>query len=274
MSIDVKICGLNEPKGYQAAVNGGAKFTGFVFYPPSPRFVTPQMAADIVGQTVTSGSAKKVALFVDPTDDELKDMLAVFKPDLIQLHGAELPERIAAIRALTQKQVIKALKIGAEADLREVKMYESVADYLMFDAKPFARKRAAKNAAQQVPLQMLRMVNTESMPFSLEDIDDFESDSVISAGLTLPTPRGKAAAKGKKNYLPGGNGESFDWTILNRKQFSKPWFLAGGIRADNLYDAVGITGAKIVDVSSGVEDSPGKKDPIKISTFLALAASI
>jgi phosphoribosylanthranilate isomerase len=68
--------------------------------------------------------------------------------------------------------------------------------------------------------------------------------------------------------LPGGNALSFDWTLLAGRRFEKPWFLAGGLTPDNVADAARISGASLVDVSSGVEDRPGEKNLSKIKAFL------
>lgn len=73
--------------------------------------------------------------------------------------------------------------------------------------------------------------------------------------------------------LPGGVGAAFDWTLLAGRAFARPWFLAGGLSPDNLADAVRITGAPAVDVSSGVESAPGVKDPGRIAAFLEAARS-
>jgi len=77
-----------------------------------------------------------------------------------------------------------------------------------------------------------------------------------------------------KNALPGGNALSFDWSLIAGRGWSKPWMLSGGLNAGNLAEAVRTTRAKVVDVSSGVEDSPGRKSPEKIGAFLKLAASL
>ena len=77
-----------------------------------------------------------------------------------------------------------------------------------------------------------------------------------------------------KGALPGGNAISFDWSLIAGRGWSKPWMLSGGLNVRNLADAVRTTGAKTVDVSSGVEDSPGRKNPEKIAAFLKLAASL
>jgi phosphoribosylanthranilate isomerase len=82
------------------------------------------------------------------------------------------------------------------------------------------------------------------------------------------------APKNMANALPGGNGLIFDWRMMQGLEFSIPWMLAGGLNADNVAEAVKISGAKYVDTSSGVESKPGKKDPVAIIAFLAALATI
>ena len=79
------------------------------------------------------------------------------------------------------------------------------------------------------------------------------------------------APKTLKNALPGGNAIAFDWRLLAGRTWARPWMLSGGLDADNLAEAVGITAARAVDVSSGVEDGPGNKSPDKIAAFLETA---
>ncbi|MEL0019918.1 MAG: phosphoribosylanthranilate isomerase, partial [Rickettsiales bacterium] len=80
--------------------------------------------------------------------------------------------------------------------------------------------------------------------------------------------------KGMKDALPGGNAVSFDWRILSGRRWPLPWMLAGGLTAVNVADAVGLSGAAIVDTSSGVEDAPGRKSAEKIAKFLRTVAEI
>ena len=80
--------------------------------------------------------------------------------------------------------------------------------------------------------------------------------------------------KNLKNALPGGNAVSFDWRVLAGRRFPKPWMLSGGLGVENLAEAVNISGAKAVDVSSGVEDGPGQKSPAKIGEFLDKARAL
>jgi len=134
MSVDVKICGLNTLDGVAAAVTGGARFIGFVFYPPSPRSVTPEEAAPLAlsaGTRVT-----RVGVVVDPDDAMLGRILAKMPLEMLQFHGQETPARLAAIKDRYHIKVMKAIKVSAEPDLQAAKEFFKVADWLMFDAKP------------------------------------------------------------------------------------------------------------------------------------------
>ena len=76
------------------------------------------------------------------------------------------------------------------------------------------------------------------------------------------------------NSLPGGNAVAFDWNLLAGAHWSLPWILSGGLTVDNVADAVDVTGAKVVDVSSGVEDAPGFKSSLKIEEFLSVTKTL
>ena len=80
--------------------------------------------------------------------------------------------------------------------------------------------------------------------------------------------------KGMKDALPGGNAVSFDWRILSGRKWPLPWMLAGGLTKDNVATGVELSGARIVDTSSGVEDVPGHKNVDKITEFLRAVAGI
>ncbi len=214
MKLDVKICGIRTPEALAAAVAGGVRYVGLVFYPRSPRAVVPAVAGELARQAPTG--VRTVGLFVDPEDALLETTLCQVPLDLIQLHGNETPDRVAEIRTGFGIPVIKAVRVAAAADLAEVQAYEEVADKLLFDAK-------------------------------------------LPANVAT---------------LPGGNGLAFDWSILTGRRWSRPWLLSGGLTAANLAEAVRRTGAPAVDVSSGVEQRPGHKDPALIRAFLAEAAAL
>jgi phosphoribosylanthranilate isomerase len=209
MPVIAKISGLKTPEGIAAAVDGGAALVGFNFYGRSPRCVDPPTVKQL--EAGVPSSVRKVGVIVDETDARIAEILGGCDLDLLQLHGHETAERVAAVRARFGKPVIKAIPVSEAADLDRAASYEPVADYLMFDAKP---------------------------------------------------------PKSMANALPGGNALSFDWTLLGNRRFALPWLLAGGLTPDNVIEAARISGAPMVDVSSGVEDRPGEKNVSKIKAFL------
>jgi len=211
VKLGAKICGINSAAAMDGAVAGGAAFVGLVFYPPSPRAVTPDEAAAL-GARVPAG-VKKVGLFVDPDDERVGAAVAAAGLDMLQLHGKETPARVAALRQMFDRPVMKAIPVRDAADLARATVYEGAADWLLFDAK---------------------------------------------------APKTLAGA------LPGGNALSFDWSLLAGTNWGCPWMLAGGLDAGNVAAAARITGARWVDVSSGVEDAPGHKSVTKIAAFLAV----
>src|SRR5262249_29271992 len=122
MTLLVKICGLKTPEALDAALDAGADLVGFVFFPPSPRNVGYE-AARALGERVR-GRAQKVALSVDAGDEELAAIIAALKPDLLQLHGKETPERVVMVRARFGLAVMKALPIEERADLSPIRLYD------------------------------------------------------------------------------------------------------------------------------------------------------
>jgi phosphoribosylanthranilate isomerase len=212
MTVAIKFCGLTRPQDIAAAAQAGARYTGFVFFPKSPRNVDLETARALALE-VPTGIAK-VALVVDADDVALDAIVARVPLDILQLHGHEPPERVAAIRARYGLPVMKAIGVADAADLPQIDRYAAVADQLLIDAKP------------------------------PRDAD-----------------------------LPGGNGLAFDWHLLaGRKYWTVPWMLAGGLTPDNVAEAVRLTGARQVDVSSGVESAPGHKDAARMTAFAAALA--
>jgi phosphoribosylanthranilate isomerase len=207
-----KICGLSTPETLAQAIRHGASHVGFVFFSKSPRHLDPAQAAALTAQV--PGHVAKVGVLVDP-DDSWLDHALTAGLDAIQLHGDEPPERVAAIRARTGREIWKAVPVRTRADLDVAARYRGVADRILYDAK---------------------------------------------------TPKGAD--------LPGGMGLRFDWKLLDGFAHPLPWALSGGLDARNIGEAVGITGASIVDISSGVESAPGVKDMDKIATFLQAVAHI
>jgi len=134
MKVRAKICGLNDPDAVRAAVEAGAAFVGFVFYPPSPRALSPDRAAELAA--IVPASVGKVGLFVDAGDDEIDAVTAQVTLDMLQLHGVETPERAAELRSRTGLRVMKAISVAAASDVERATLYYESADWLMFDAKP------------------------------------------------------------------------------------------------------------------------------------------
>jgi len=132
--IAVKICGLTEKRGLEAAIDAGAAYVGFVFSRRSPRFIDVE-AARALARSVPR-PVRKVGLFVEPSDAELKLVLDRVDLDMIQLHGQEDPERVAAVKSLFGLPVMKALGIAVARDVVGASAYERAADVILFDAKP------------------------------------------------------------------------------------------------------------------------------------------
>lgn len=138
---------------------------------------------------------------------------------------------------------------------------------------------------EQVPLDILQLHGSES-PERVAEIKARSGLPVMKAvGVAEPADltvlesyfpvadQILVDAKAPKDAdLPGGNGIAFDWRLIAGRRWPIPWMLAGGLTPDNVAEAVRLTGARQVDVSSGVESAPGEKDPAKITAFLAAAA--
>ena len=207
MSVTVKICGLNAPEAVDAAVAAGADHLGFILFPKSPRAVTPVQAGELARR---KGAALSVAVLVDPDDALLGAVLTHMRPDIVQLHGNESPQRCHDARQYAERGVWKAFGVAARADLNAADAYDGFADGFVFDAKP---------------------------------------------------PKGADR--------PGGWGAGYDWSILNGRRGG--WLLSGGLNPDNVAHAIAVSGARGVDVASGVERAPGVKDPDRIKRFIAAA---
>lgn len=134
MSLDIKICGLKTAEALDAALAGGASHVGFIFFARSPRYVTPTEAGAL--RAAARGGAKAVAVTVDADDSFLDAIVAAMSPDLLQLHGKETPERVAAVKARYRLPVMKALAVSEAADFDAARQYVSAADRLLLDARP------------------------------------------------------------------------------------------------------------------------------------------
>lgn len=210
MPIQAKICGLSTAETVDAAIAHGAVWLGFVFFPKSPRDVSPEQATSLIARA--PARIGKAAVLVDP-DDALVARVLEAGVTALQLHGDESPERLAALKR-HEVELWKAVPVRTRADLDLARGFRGVADRILYDAK---------------------------------------------------TPKGT---------LPGGMGLRFDWNLLDGFDHPLPWALSGGLDAGNLAEAASITGARLVDTSSGVESTPGVKDVDKIAAFLQAAARL
>ncbi|MFD1159134.1 phosphoribosylanthranilate isomerase [Roseovarius aestuarii] len=208
--IRVKICGLTRPSDVSAAVDAGASYLGFNFFPRSPRYLDFPDAA-VLAVDVPDGVAK-VALTVDADDDLLDALTGTVPLDMLQLHGSETPERVLAVKSRYGLPVIKVVGVATKDDLPLLDLHARVADQLLVDAKP---------------------------------------------------PPGADR--------PGGNALAFDWNLIAGRRWSVPWMLAGGLTPENVAEGIARTGAKQVDVASGVESAPGVKDAQMIADFVSAA---
>lgn len=132
-AFDVKICGLSTPATIAAALQRGASHVGFVHFAKSPRHLDVAAMAELVGSV--AGRAETVIVTVDPDDELVTRFATEVRPDWLQLHGKESPERVAAIKASTGLKVMKALPIAEVADLAAIAEYLGVADRLLLDSK-------------------------------------------------------------------------------------------------------------------------------------------
>jgi phosphoribosylanthranilate isomerase len=130
----VKICGLSTPDTLDAALSAGADWVGFVRFPKSPRHVSLETGRDLSARA--RGRALRVVLMVDADDAFIQEAVEALDPDLLQLHGHESPERVAAIRARFGRPVMKAIGIAEAADLSGLAAYAGIADHVLLDAKP------------------------------------------------------------------------------------------------------------------------------------------
>ncbi|CAN7185155.1 phosphoribosylanthranilate isomerase [Mesorhizobium sp. LjRoot246] len=134
MALDIKICGLKTDGAMAAALAGGASHVGFIFFAKSPRYVEPAEAGRL--REAARGKAMAVAVTVDASDAFLDDIVAKMQPNMLQLHGAETPERVAELKARYGLPVMKALPLSEAADLDRIKPFIGISDRFLFDAKP------------------------------------------------------------------------------------------------------------------------------------------
>ncbi|MGW9232198.1 phosphoribosylanthranilate isomerase [Pseudorhizobium sp. NPDC055634] len=133
MKPDIKICGLKTQEAIERAIARGATHVGFIFFPKSPRHIDPEVAAELAEPV--RGRARIVAVTVDASDEDLDDIVHLLKPDILQMHGSETPERVLQVKALYGLPVMKAFSVRDASDLDRIDPYLGVADRFLFDAK-------------------------------------------------------------------------------------------------------------------------------------------
>lgn len=203
--IQVKICGINDPVAFDAAVAAGADWLGFVFFAASPRAVTPAQAAALSARH--TGGPARVGLFVDPNDDDVAAVMDTVKLDVLQLYVPA--SRAAEIRSRFGVPVWRAAGVSHAGEL----------------------------------------------PDRADGID---------ALVIEPKPPPDATR-------PGGNAVILDWPLLADWRAPVPWLLAGGLTPGNVAEAIRLSRATAIDVSSGVERARGVKDAGLIHAFATAA---
>jgi phosphoribosylanthranilate isomerase len=196
--VRVKICGITRVEDALQAVGAGADALGFVFHGKSSRYVSPELAKEIIG--ALPPFVQTIGLFVNVEVGFVNEIADRCGLDMIQLHGDEPPEYCELVR----RRVIKAFRV------RDMKSLDAVGNYRV-------------------------------------------------AGILLDA------------YSPhayGGTGQTFDWEFARSVSAFGPIILAGGLTPDNVREAVSRVAPYAVDVSSGVESAPGRKDPGKVSDFI------
>jgi phosphoribosylanthranilate isomerase len=201
----LKVCGLKSPENIEQLTKLDVDFMGFIFFERSKRFIADTLSKEILRDI--PNPIKKVAVFVNARSEDilwcLKDYEYEF--DYIQCHGDETPEFCQGLKKMGFG-IIKAFQMDEEFDFSQLKAYESVVDYYLFDTS-------------------------------------------------------------SKNY--GGSGKKFDWTLLNKYRGNKPFFLSGGIQADDAGRIQNFNHPQFyaIDINSGFEDAPGLKNIDLIKTF-------
>ncbi|MGD2205487.1 MAG: phosphoribosylanthranilate isomerase [Anaerolineae bacterium] len=201
----VKICGLTNLQDALIAVEAGADLLGFIFYPPSPRAVTPARARAIVETVRNAGfPVRLVGVFVDEPPEDVRQTVSRCGLDYAQLHGAESPREVAALMD-DGIAVIKAFRVRHDVSPGEIARFRATA-YLL--------------------------------------------DAYVAG-------------------RPGGAGRTFDWQLAVQAARLFQVLLAGGLTPDNVAQAVRTVHPWGVDVASGVEAAPGRKDPDQVRRFVA-----
>ena len=197
----VKICGITNLDDAKFALDNGADLLGFIFYPKSPRYVTPHSAKQIIA--ALPNGTETVGVFVNESNGSMLDIKSETGVRILQLHGQEPPDQVAKLNG---EKIFKALPLQADSDLKMVR--------------------------------------------------DFPGATIL-----IDTPSAKH----------GGTGIVGNWELAKRAANMVDAILAGGLNPDNVSEAIRQVRPAGVDVSSGVEQEKGKKDPEKVRRFIEAA---
>ncbi|HVU20930.1 MAG TPA: phosphoribosylanthranilate isomerase [Rhizomicrobium sp.] len=154
MGIQVKICGINSVESADAAVRAGADFAGLVFFRGSPRNLSREQGASLAERM--RGHARLVALMVDANDEEVAAVVKAVRPDFLQFHGSESPERVGAVRSQFGVPIVKALAVAEASDLARAGEYANAAEMFLFDAKAPANAARPGGHGAAFDWQLLR----------------------------------------------------------------------------------------------------------------------
>jgi len=238
MSVQVKICGITNVEDALAAVAAGADALGFMFYEPSQRKVSIEAAGNIICELPPL--VAKVGVFVNAAEEMVRRVAGECGLDTLQFHGEESPEFCGRFSATKKESGTTALTpaLSPRRDLAA-----------SLPAAPVPRMWTSIKVYKALRIQNLESL--QAIPAYKTDawlLDSFASDK------------------------PGGTGKKFNWDLaIEAKRLGRPIILAGGLTPENVAEAVRKVRPFAVDVSSGVESSPGKKDHAKIRDFIAAA---
>jgi phosphoribosylanthranilate isomerase len=197
--IAVKICGLRTQGQIEGAVSAGAAYLGFNFFEKSPRYVTPQDASGFA-QAVPAG-VFRVGLVVNADDATLDVIVSSGAVNMLQLHGAEPPERVAAVRARYGLPVMKVIGVRGAEDLASIAAHETVADQILVDAK--APKGAVLPGGNGVPFDWGLIAGRDwAVPWMLAGglTPDNVAEAIARTGATqVDTASGVETAPGEKD---------------------------------------------------------------------------
>lgn len=203
----VKICGITNGMDARRAVEAGADFLGFNFYPKSPRYIEPAKARRIARRLPRN--VFSVGVFVNESEKTILEIARTVGLDVLQLHGDESPEVVSRLKRTLP--VIKAICV--------------------------------RNSLRPAKLARFR-----------------RSDALLLDGFD------------RRRH--GGTGKTFAWGVARRANQYGRIFLAGGLKPENVADAIRAAKPYAIDVCSGVEAKPGKKDPARLKALMQAVRSV